>query len=125
MLYPFLVLGVLVLGLASSIGGIIHLSKQNALLKERVLHTLDQLQEQNRQIKELELNTKNYLEQHRPASTKAIQDRYSHTKTAKELHTCQEQLTHVENLLQIFKSQTDALKVNPWKTPKMWPLSLS
>ncbi|WP_163534078.1 hypothetical protein [Helicobacter suis] len=86
-------------------GGIIHLSKQNALLKERVLHALDQVQEQNRQIKELELNTKNYLEQHRPASTKAIQDRYSQTKTAKELHTCQEQLMHVENLLQIFKSE--------------------
>ncbi len=106
--YPLFVLAVLVLGLVSSIGGLMHLSKQNALLKERVLHALEQVQEQNRQIKELELNTKNYLEQ-QPASIKAIQERYNHTKASHELHTCEQQLRHVQNLLQIFKNE----KLNP------------
>ena len=103
--YSLIAIAVLVIGLASSVVGLIDLSKQNALLKERILSALDQVQEQNRQIKQLELNTKSYLESQRPKEAKAIEQRYSQTKTAKELHTCQEQLIHVQNLLQIFKNQ--------------------
>lgn len=100
--YPLIFITLLCVGLFSSLAGLMHLAKQNATLKERILQSLEQVQEQNKQIKQLELDAKSYIE-HRPVQTKIIRERYKDVKSTQELKTCEQQLKHLEMLVNLFK----------------------
>ncbi|GMB93434.1 hypothetical protein NHP200010_11530 [Helicobacter bizzozeronii] len=101
---PALLIGLVILGigLASSLASILHLSKQNALLKEKLTTTQEHLETQNKQIQALELDVQKYKNQ-KPQQAQAIQKRYAHLKSH-QLKTCEQKLEHINRLLEVFKS---------------------
>ncbi|WP_235852595.1 hypothetical protein, partial [Helicobacter vulpis] len=98
--YVFLVFAI---GLLTSGLTLLHYIQENTLLKERLHLAHAQLERQNTQIKALELDTQKY-QQTKPAQIKTIKERYKDPIDIKKLHTCEQQLNHIQHLLDVFKN---------------------